>query len=434
VDTDPGYGDDGEAAIDVEWATAAAPNAAIVLAACTDTTAFGGLIALENTLNGPGGSLPSVVSISYGEAEAANGAAANAAYNTAYQQAVAEGVSIFVSSGDELAASDDGGNVSTHGIGISGFTSTPYNVSVGGLDFGYTANSVNPATYWSATNSSTYSSALSYIQEIPWNNSCANSLLAPFLAPLLGTPADPLTFCNTSTANSDGFRNAAGGSGGPSACATGTASTRGVVSGTCAGYAKPSWQSGLLGNPADSVRDIPDVALFASNGFWDAYYVVCWSNPDVDAGGGFNCTGAPSTWAGFGGTSVSSPIMAGIQALVNQHTGNRWGNPNTVLYALANTEYATSGTAASCNSNTVNPSTNSCIFYDITQGDIDGACKGSGAGSTTLRNCYLVSPDTIGILSTSNSASQPAYVTNVGWDFASGIGSVNVYNLLVNWP
>ncbi len=67
-----------------------------------------------------------------------NGAAANAAYNFAYQQAVAEGVSIFVSAGDEGAASADNGNVATHGIGVSGFTSTPYNVSVGGTDFGYT--------------------------------------------------------------------------------------------------------------------------------------------------------------------------------------------------------------------------------------------------------------------------------------------------------
>jgi subtilase family serine protease len=433
VQTEPGYGDDGEAAVDVEWATAAAPNVAIILAACTDTTAFGGLIALENTLNGPTGSLPSVVSISYGEAEAANGAAANAAYNTAYQQAVSEGVSIFVSSGDELAASDDNGNTSTHGIGISGFTSTPYNVSVGGLDFGYTADGVNPAAYWSGTNSSTYSSALSYIQEIPWNNSCANGLLAPFLAPILGTPADPLAFCNTTTASSDGFRNSAGGSGGPSGCATGVASTRGVVSGTCAGYAKPSFQTGLFGNPTDGVRDIPDVALFASNGFWDAYYIVCWSNPDTNAGGGFNCTGAPSTWAGFGGTSVSSPIMAGIQALVNQKTASRWGNPNVTLYTMANTEYGASGSAA-CNSNTVNKTSNSCVFYDITQGDIDGACKGSGAGSATLRNCYRPSPDTIGILSTSNTASQPAYTTNVGWDFATGIGSVNAFNLVMNWP
>jgi subtilase family serine protease len=428
VNTDPGYGDDGEAAIDVQWATAAAPNAAIILAACTDTTAFGGLIALENTLNGPAGSLPSVVSISYGESEPSNGATANAAYNTAYQQAVAEGVSIFVSSGDEDAASTDGGNVSTHGINVSGFTSTPYNVSVGGLDFGYTADGVNPSTYWSATNSNTYSSALSYIQEIPWNGSCAGGLFAAFFG------LTPLEICNNPAVTSSSgslnyFLNAFGGSGGPSGCATGTASTRGEVSGTCAGYPKPAFQSGLFGNPADGVRDIPDVSLFASNGIWDAYYVVCWSNPDTNAGGGFTCNGAPSTWAGFGGTSVSSPIMAGIQALVNQHTGSRWGNPNTVYYALANTEYGVSG-SSSCNSTTVDKTSNSCIFYDITQGDNDGACR---ARSNVLTNCYRPS-GTYGILSTSNSASQPAYLTNVGWDFPTGIGSVNAYNLVMGWP
>lgn len=431
----PGFGDDGEAAIDVEWATAAAPNATIILAACTDTTAFGGLIALENTLNGSAAALPSVVSISYGEAEAANGAANNAAYNSAYQQAVTEGVSIFVSSGDELAASDDGGNTSTHGIGISGFASTPYNVAVGGTDFGYTANKIDPATYFSSTNSNTYSSALSYIQEIPWNNSCGNGLLAPFLAPLLGTPSDPQAFCNTTIANNDGFRNAVGGSGGPSGCATGAPSTRGVVSGTCAGYAKPSFQS-VFGNPADGVRDIPDVALFASNGFWDAYYVVCWSDPNTNpnVGGGFTCNGAPSTWAGFGGTSVSSPIMAGIQALINQKTGSRWGNPNTVYYELANTEFgADGGSASACNSNTVNKTSNNCIFYDITQGDIVGACRGSGAGASILRNCYLPS-GTIGILSVLNTPDEPAYSTTPGWDFATGLGSVNAWNLLENWP
>jgi subtilase family serine protease len=429
VNTDPGYGDDGEAAIDVEWATAAAPNAAIILAACTDTNVtFGGLIALENTLNGPAGSLPSVVSISYGESEPSNGAAANLAYYDAYQQAVSEGVSIFVSSGDEDAASTDGGNVSTHGINVSGFTSTPYNVSVGGLDFGYTADGVNPSTYWSATNSNTYSSALSYIQEIPWNGSCAGGLFAAFFG------LTPLEICNNAAVTSSSgslnyFLNAFGGSGGPSGCATGTASTRGEVSGTCAGYPKPAFQSGLFGNPADGVRDIPDVSLFASNGIWDAYYVVCWSNPDANVGGGFTCTGAPSTWAGFGGTSVSSPIMAGIQALVNQHTGSRWGNPNTVYYALADTEYGVAGSSA-CNSTTVDKTSNTCIFYDITQGDNVGACK---ARSGVLTNCYRPS-GTYGILSTSNSASDPAYLTNVGWDFPTGIGSVNAYNLVMNWP
>jgi len=429
VSSDPGYGDDGEAIIDVEWASAAAPNAAIILAACTDTnTTFGGLIALENTLNGPAGSLPSVVSISYGESEPSNGAAANLAYSTAYQQAVTEGVSIFVSSGDEDAASSDNGAVATHGITVSGFTSTPYNVSVGGLDFGYTADSVDPSTYWSATNSNTYASALSYIQEIPWNNSCAGGLVASFLG------ITPIGLCNNSAVTSSTgvfhfLQDAVGGSGGPSNCATGIAATRGVANGTCAGYPKPAFQSGLFGNPADGVRDIPDVSLFASNGFWDAYYVVCWSNPDTNAGGGFTCTGAPSTWAGFGGTSVSSPIMAGIQALINQKTGSRWGNPNTVYYSLANTEYGVSGSAA-CNSNTVDKTSNSCIFYDITQGDNDAVCK---ARSGTFIDCYSAG-NTYGILSTSSTASQPAYLTNVGWDFPTGIGSVNAYNLVMNWP
>ena len=430
----PGYGDDGEAAIDVEWASAAAPNAAIVLAACEDTTAFGGLIALENVLNGPSGNLPSVVSISYGEAEAFNGAANNAAYSAAYQQAVAEGVSIFVSSGDEGAASADVGNASTHGISVSGFTSTPFNVSVGGTDFGYTAEGVNPNTYWNASNTPTYNSALSYIQEIPWNNSCAGGLIANFLGPIFSTTFTPLSLCNSSVASEYGLRNAVGGSGGPSGCATGIPSVSGVVGGTCAGWPKPSYQAGLYGNPSDGVRDIPDVSLFASNGFWDAYYVVCWSNPNTSSavGGGYTCTGAPSTWAGFGGTSVSSPIMAAIQALVNQHTASRWGNPNTTYYALANNEYQANGSgAAACNSNTVNKTSNSCIFYDITSGDNDVVCRAHSGG--TLYNCYRPS-GTYGVLSTSNAADDPAYPTTTGWDFATGIGSVNAYNLVMNWP
>jgi subtilase family serine protease len=431
VKGEPGYGNDSEAIIDVEWATAAAPNAAIVLAACTDSgTTFGGLIALENVLNGPAAALPSVISISFGEAEAKNGATANLAYSNAYRQAIAEGISVFVSSGDEGAAGSDGDNVSTRGISIDGFSSTPYNVSVGGTDFGYSPDHVSPALYWNAMNSPAYNSALSYIQETPWNDSCAGALIAAF------TGTTPLGLCNSaavtsSTGSLNYLQTSFAGSGGPSGCATGTASTANVVSGSCAGYAKPAWQSGLFGNPADSVRDIPDVSLFASNGFWDAYYVACWSNPDPDVGGGSTCTGPPGTWAGFGGTSISSPIMAAIQVLVNQKTGSRWGNPDPVYYALANAEYGISGAgAAACNSNTVNKTSNTCVFYDITQGDNDVVCKAQG---TTLRNCFLPSA-TFGVLSISNSADSPVYGANAGWDFATGIGSVNAYNLVMNWP
>jgi subtilase family serine protease len=420
-------GDDVEAAIDIEWSSAAAPNAAIMNAACADTAAqFGGFLALANLLQEP--NPPTIVSISYGESEADNGALENLYINNLYQSAVAEGVSIFVSSGDEDAASSDNGRVSTHGIGVSGFTSTPYNISVGGTDFGPTPLG-SSGTYFSTTNGPNFQTALSYVPEIPWNDSCAGSLVANFLGvPTTGTTS----LCNNvlnyvSKADESDLLNAVGGSGGPSGCATGTPSSSGIVGGTCAGYAKPSWQS-LLGVPSDNVRDIPDVSLFASNGFWGEYYAVCISDPTGNSG--FTpCTTDPSTWAGYGGTSVSSPIWAGIQALVNQKTGSSWGNSNTVLYSLAASEYGASGDAA-CNSSLGNAIGANCVFNDVTQGDNVAACD---ARRGVLTNCF-VSGGTYGILSTSNSAPQPAYDSGVGWDFTSGIGTPNAANIVNAWP
>ncbi len=117
--------------------------------------------------------------------------------------------------------------------------------------------------------------------------------------------------------------------------------------------------------------------------------------------------------------------MAGIQALVNQKAGGRQGNPNPTYYSLAATEYGTSGDS-SCNSSLGNAVGTSCIFYDVTQGDMDVNCNGT-------HNCYLPS-GTYGVLSTSNSSYAPAFGTTTGWDFATGIGSVNAYNLVNNWP
>src|ERR1035438_4437145 len=67
-------GDDGEAILDAEWASAAAPAASIMVATCASTrTTFGGLIAMQNLLNSAAGP-PAIMSISYGECEAGNGA------------------------------------------------------------------------------------------------------------------------------------------------------------------------------------------------------------------------------------------------------------------------------------------------------------------------------------------------------------------------
>ena len=402
----PSGGDDGEAILDAEWASAAAPGAAIQLAACANTTTtFGGLIAVQNLINT---TKPAIVSMSYGECEAENGAAANAAYNSVFQQAAAEGISVFVSAGDEGAASCDAGATgATHGIGVSGFASTPNNVAVGGTDFGDTYAGTT-TTYWNSTNTSTYGSVKSYIPEIPWNDSCASLLLAKYNK--FTTTYGSAGFCGSATASSDGYEAVAGGSGGPSGCASGSPSSTGVVGGTCKGYAKPSWQSGVT--PADGVRDIPDVSLFAANGVWGHYYVFCWSHTKA---GGAACSGAPSSWSGAGGTSFASPILAGIQALVNQHMGGAQGNPNPVYYKLA-----------AANGQT--------IFHSVTLGDNDVNCGGTV-------NCYGATTSTKGrgsssvngALSTSSTTYAPAYDAGAGWNFATGLGSVNAYNLVMGW-
>jgi subtilase family serine protease len=412
--SDPGVnGDDGEAILDAEWASAAAPSAAIQLASCTDTTVFGGHLALLNLLNGSSAP-PAIVSISYGTSESALGAAYNNFVNQLHQQAVAEGVSVFVSSGDQAAAvSDRGAEVATHGINVNGFASTPYNVAVGGTDFGDTYESAT-SSYWGATNGRTYGSARSYIPEIPWNDSCASELVARYVSGS-GITYGSAGFCNSYYGSY--LLNVVGGSGGPSGCATGSPAGSGAVGGSCAGYAKPSWQS-VFGNPHDGVRDLPDVSLFASNGFWMHYYVVCYSDTN---NGGSSCAGTPDTWSGFGGTSISSPIMAAMQALVNQATRGRWGNPNPLYYAIAAAEYGSTGNP-NCNSSLGNTVASGCVFYDVTAGDMDVPCMGSV-------NCYLPSGE-VGVLSTSNSAYQPAYAATTGWDFATGIGTVNAYNLV----
>jgi len=408
---------DAEAILDAEWASSSAPSASIEMAACADTTTtFGGLIALQNLINASS-TPPAIMSISYGQCETVNGAAANASYNSAYQQAVAEGVSVFVAAGDSGAAGcDNSVAVATHGIAVNAFASTPNNVAVGGTDFSDTYSGTN-ATYWNSSNTSAFGSALSYIPEIPWNDSCAGQLVSSYEGYTLTYGSS--SFCNDPTIGSLLQTTVAGG-GGPSQCATGTPSINSVVSGTCAGWPKPSWQS-VLGNPSDGVRDTPDVSLFAADGLWSHFYVFCWSNT---AQGGATCGSDPSAWSGAGGTSFASPIMAGIQALINQKAGGAQGNPAPVYYQLAAAEYGSSG-SSSCNSNNGNAVGASCVFNDVTMGDMDVDCTGP--------NCFL-SDGSVGVLSTSSTSFAPAYGTTTGWDFATGIGSVNAANLVNNWP
>src|SRR5206468_503709 len=113
------------------------------------------------------------------------------------------------------------------------------------------------------------------------------------------------------------FVDTVGAGGGASGCTTGDGAT---VASCGGGYPKPAWQAGVSGIPNDAKRDIPDVSFFASSGFNASAYLICFTAP-----GGPSCsyssTTEPSSPLEIGGTSASSPAMAGVMALINQKAG-----------------------------------------------------------------------------------------------------------------
>jgi len=145
-------------------------------------------------------------------------------------------------------------------------------------------------------------------------------------------------------------------------------------------YSKPWWQTGA-GVPNDQARDVPDLALTAS-GAHDAY-AMTWKGQ----------------LSGVGGTSAASPAFAGIVAILNQYLLAKGtigkpglGNINPALYNLAQS--------------TTGP------FHDVISGNNDVTCV---AGSKGCVNGSL------------------GYPAGPGYDIATGLGSVDAFNLITQW-
>jgi hypothetical protein len=388
-------GDELESDLDVQWSGAVAKGATIDLVASiwTNTTAGVDLSALYIVDN----NIAPILSDSYGACELYMGTAGNQFYSQLWQQAAAEGISVFVSTGDSgSAVCDRDSPIASQGLSVNGIASTPYDIAVGGTDFD---DLLDPATYWNATNKSgTYESAKGYIPERTWNDTCTSD---EFFAYTGDTTEEGQ--CNDShTGFWPGFLVPVGGSGGASNCII---STNQSLSSCGGGYPKPSWQTGA-GVPNDGVRDLPDVSLFAADGMNSSFYLAC----EGDIYGG--CAGEIESMVPLGGTSASTPAFAGIMAMVNQKTGSRQGNANFVFYALA----AQAG--ASCDSSGTIGS--SCIFHDVTKGTIAMPCVSGSPDCVTN-----TAGDGNGVLS--------GYATTAGYDLATGLGSVDVINLVNNW-
>lgn len=225
--TDPGfpdYNDEAESALDVEWAGAIAPRSTVKFVTSKSTATDGIALSAQYAVNH---NVAPIVSLSYGLCEAALGPAGNAFWNHLWAQAAAQGMSIFVASGDNGAAGCDlpSEKTAAQGKAVNGLCSSPSSTCVGGTQFN---DAYNSGQYWSQSNGTGESSALSYIPESAWNESSW----------------------------SGGLWSSGGG--------------------TSLVYSKPAWQS-APGVPAANARYVPDVAMHAS--ILDAYVIQVQGKP-----------------------------------------------------------------------------------------------------------------------------------------------------------
>jgi subtilase family serine protease len=162
--------------------------------------------------------------------------------------------------------------------------------------------------------------------------------------------------------------------------------------------ARPSWQTGVTGISSGKFRLVPDISLDASP--TNAGYLFCSSDSTAtgitgSCSNGFRDSSDVSLTVA-GGTSFDAPMFAGMVAIINQKLNSTGeGVVNSALYTLA----ADSTTYASA-------------FHDIT----------SGGNKCTAGSTYC------------STGGESEYSAATGYDRASGLGSIDFYNLLMAWP
>ena len=272
----------GEATLDVFRAGSVAPGASLLLIAAS---AASGGVAVDAQYLVQSTPVPAqVMTISFGACELAGGLSGVQYWDSLFQQAAAEGISVFVSSGDSGASGCDSAfdtpPASPYANSPNYICSSSYATCVGGTEFN---DSTNSSTYWNSSNGTNLASAVSYIPEGAWN--------------------EPLT----------------------SGSAPEVAASGGGVSSY---ITTPSWQTGTGVPSARAGRYTPDVAFSASG--HDGYF-GCFAAGDGTCVSGVN--GTP--FSVFSGTSAAAPGMAGVAALIDQQSGSAQGNLNPSLYTMA---------------------------------------------------------------------------------------------------
>ncbi len=373
---DPGLNSaGGEALGDTEISGGIAPKAKIYFYTAAFTDLSSGL--LNAVFRALDDNTVSILSMSFGECEAALGTSGNQIILEASEQAAAQGITRTNSAGDGGSAGCDDfhtQSVATQGFAVNGLASTPYDIAVGGTDFDVLSSSFPSYANSSLGAPPYYATALKYIPENPWNDS---------------TSVNTTYSNNVAYKNGNGAGNIFAGSGGSSSV-----------------YAKPAFQAALT--PSDGYRDLPDVSLLSALGMYGAGWAICTDNVTdgvttqtyagcLKTNGQFTSN---TVFEGGGGTSLSAPAFAGMMALVAQAHGSpadnyRLGQADVVLYQLAQSKYST-------------------IFHDVTTGNNSVACASGTPDCGT--NLFMT-----------------GYNAGPGYDLASGLGSVDVAAMVNNW-
>jgi hypothetical protein len=360
-------GDESESDIDIEWSGAMAPGADIFFVYTGSDTNFG---VFDSVIYAVDEKIGQIISISYGGCEPLiGGLSAVAPIEAALQQAETQGQTVIAASGDDGSTACFVENPPQTGdptlaqqeqVAVNYPASSQYVTGMGGTEITAADSVSTNSTYWIAETSGTdaVTSVKEYIPEVAWNDDSANC----------------------------GQTNCLSSSGG----------------GKSTLFSKPSWQDTLT--PADSARDVPDLALYASPNY--PGYLYCTSDQSA-----WNTFSPPyqeaSCNSGFrdsfsedltvaGGTSFAAPIFAGMLAIINQKAGYTSGQGfiNPTLYGLATSGGSYSAAAG---------------FHDITTGNND--CT---AGSTFC-------------------SSTAGYSAGEGYDQVTGLGSVDLNVLANSW-
>jgi subtilase family serine protease len=379
-------GDEAESDLDIEYSGAIGKGANIVFVYTGNSSNYGAFDAMGYAIQNK---LASIISVSYGECEplAAVSTATTASdysyYTSFLAQAAAQGQTVISAAGDDGSSGcyefDSNGLTAAQqgGLAVSFPASSQYVTAMGGTEFpSADISGVNGSgVFVAGANSATY-----------WATSTGTDVITSAKSYI------PEMVWNDDLAGINGDISSGGG-------------------GVSILTARPSWQAGVPGIPAGSYRLLPDISLASSPN--NAGYLYCSSDASTGITG--SCTygfrnSANTSLTIAGGTSFAAPIFAGMLSIINQKVGAQYqGVINPTLYTLAS-----------------NATTYAAAFHDITSGTNECA---SGAEYPVVNSSGTT------VLGPACQASAAAgYSAGVGYDEASGLGSVDLYQLLTAWP